>query len=262
MKHVLSLGAGVQSSTLALMAAKGEVTPMPDLAIFADTQAEPESVYKWLDWLENELPFPVVRVTKGDLRAHVLEIKERKKDAAKYMRGSIPTYQLNDDGSKGVLFRKCTFDFKIAPMQKYLKQFKGEQITMWLGISTDESHRQKDSQVDAIAHRYPLIEIGFNRTACLDWMGRNGYPTPPRSSCYFCPYHNDAEWIRLKRDEPAEFEKAVQFEADLHETFDRQTVMKTKPFLHASLKPLHQIQFRHQDQPNLFGNECLGICGV
>ena len=39
-KHnFLSLGAGVQSSTLALMAAKGEIGPMPDAAIFADTQA-------------------------------------------------------------------------------------------------------------------------------------------------------------------------------------------------------------------------------
>ena len=57
--HVLSLGAGVQSSTLALMAAKGEVGPMPTAAIFADTQAEPASVYKWLDWLEAQLPFPV-----------------------------------------------------------------------------------------------------------------------------------------------------------------------------------------------------------
>ena len=52
MRHVLSLGAGVQSSTLALMAAAGEVTPMPDAAIFADTQAEPAGVYRWLDWLE------------------------------------------------------------------------------------------------------------------------------------------------------------------------------------------------------------------
>lgn len=37
--HVISLGAGVQSSTMALMAANGEITPMPKCAIFADTQA-------------------------------------------------------------------------------------------------------------------------------------------------------------------------------------------------------------------------------
>jgi hypothetical protein len=47
---------------MALMAAKGELTPMPVAAIFADTQGEPQSVYKWLDWLENQLPFPVYRV--------------------------------------------------------------------------------------------------------------------------------------------------------------------------------------------------------
>lgn len=41
--HIISLGAGVQSSTMALMAAAGEITPMPKCAIFADTQDEPES---------------------------------------------------------------------------------------------------------------------------------------------------------------------------------------------------------------------------
>ena len=41
MKHIISLGAGVQSSTMALMAAKGEIKPMPDAAILVDTQWEP-----------------------------------------------------------------------------------------------------------------------------------------------------------------------------------------------------------------------------
>ena len=62
---VLSLGAGVQSSVMALMAAKGQITPMPDYAIFADTQAEPDHLYSWLDGLEEKLPFPVIRVTRG-----------------------------------------------------------------------------------------------------------------------------------------------------------------------------------------------------
>lgn len=53
--NFLSLGAGVQSSTMALMAAKGEITPMPDAAIFADTSAEPQAVYDWLDWLIKQL---------------------------------------------------------------------------------------------------------------------------------------------------------------------------------------------------------------
>ena len=59
--QILSLGAGVQSSYMALMAARGEITPMPACAIFADTGAEPQRVYDYLDWLEEELPFPVHR---------------------------------------------------------------------------------------------------------------------------------------------------------------------------------------------------------
>jgi len=42
--RALSLGAGVQSTTLALMAAHGEIGPMPDCAIFADTGWEPQAL--------------------------------------------------------------------------------------------------------------------------------------------------------------------------------------------------------------------------
>lgn len=73
MIHAISLGAGVQSSTLALMFACGELTPMPDCAIFADTGAEPRAVYEWLAWLEQRLPFPVHRVIyREGLRENII----------------------------------------------------------------------------------------------------------------------------------------------------------------------------------------------
>lgn len=53
---------------MALMAAHGEITPMPDCAIFADTGAEPRRVYEWLEQLIRLLPFQVHRVGPGDLR--------------------------------------------------------------------------------------------------------------------------------------------------------------------------------------------------
>ncbi|MDD3836681.1 MAG: hypothetical protein PHG43_02460, partial [Phenylobacterium sp.] len=72
--RVLSLGAGVQSTTLALMAAHGEVGPMPDCAIFADTGWEPRAVREHLAWLmsPNVLPFPVHVVSAGDIHADLL----------------------------------------------------------------------------------------------------------------------------------------------------------------------------------------------
>jgi hypothetical protein len=64
---------------MALMAAHGEFDEMPDCAIFADTQAEPQGVYDHLKWLmsDNVLPFPVHIVTAGNLRDLVMEAKPR-----------------------------------------------------------------------------------------------------------------------------------------------------------------------------------------
>src|ERR1017187_6074896 len=91
--HIISLGAGVQSSTMALMAAAGEITPMPKCAIFADTQAEPKSVYVWLDWLEKQLPFPVYRVVKGyGLTDALLTLRVSKTSGNTYCNTSLPAY--------------------------------------------------------------------------------------------------------------------------------------------------------------------------
>ena len=51
---VISLGAGVQSSVMAIMAAKGEF-PKPDCAIFADTGYEPKKVYAYLEFLKKNI---------------------------------------------------------------------------------------------------------------------------------------------------------------------------------------------------------------
>ncbi len=54
---ILSLGAGVQSTALALMAVRGELPGFrrPVAAIFADTGWEPRGVYDHLHWLVQEL---------------------------------------------------------------------------------------------------------------------------------------------------------------------------------------------------------------
>ena len=63
---IISLGAGVQSSTMAIMAAKGDL-PMPQGSIFSDTQNEPRRVYDYLKYLKSILPYPVHIVTKGHI---------------------------------------------------------------------------------------------------------------------------------------------------------------------------------------------------
>jgi len=121
--HILSLGAGVQSSTLALMAAVGEVTPMPKAAIFADTQAEPASVYKWLDWLEGRLPFPVRRVTKGSLEEMALSVRTSA-TGKRYTKHGVPAFLLDARG-KAEFERAAQWEVRLQRATSQVSAYRG-----------------------------------------------------------------------------------------------------------------------------------------
>lgn len=281
--HILSLGAGVQSSTMALMAAAGEITPMPLCAIFADTQAEPASVYRWLDWLEKQLPFPVHRVTKGNLADAALAVRTSKK-GNNYTNSNVPAF-LKSQGvlREGKQKRQCTRGFKIDIILREVRKVAAKEIKawrkakgkapviQWIGISRDEVIRMRPSRLPYISHRWPLVDLKITRKKCLEWIALHGFPTPPRSACVFCPYHSDAEWDRLQREEPVEFGRAADFEDAYQVALSQIQRRSAVPFLHRSMKPLRDIDFNiivqrragiEAQQPDFFGNECEGMCGV
>ncbi len=269
--HIISLGAGVQSSVMALMAAAGEISPMPACAVFADTQAEPASVYRWLDWLEKRLPFPVYRVTKGSLIKDITTVRRRKDDTGNYVHSNIPAFTINPDGSHGMIPRQCTSTFKIEPLDRFTKKFCGckrqekkIRCIQWIGISLDEISRMRDSRNKWQSNRYPLVDARMNRNDCLRWMYRQAMPEPPRSSCVFCPYHSDHEWRRLRDEEPAEFARAVRVEKAFQKA-KTQGGLVGDVYFHASRKPLDTVDFSSEEdrgQLSMFNNECEGMCGV
>lgn len=273
--QVISLGAGVQSSTMALMAACGEIAPMPTCAIFADTQAEPASVYRWLDWLEKQLPFPVHRVTAGSLTHRITNTRVNQKTGKEYYSNMIPAFVLKKNGQRGIIGRSCTTNFKILPIVKKQREIgrikrgqKSVGIISWIGISLDEVTRMKPSRVQWCEHRWPLVDLGMKRHDCLRWMTAHGFPEPPRSACKYCPFHSDAEWRRLKEKEPNEFAESVVIERQLQAAHARITTdgrMKGTAFLHDSLRPLDKVDFStdtDHGQQDLFQNECEGMCGL
>lgn len=296
MQPIISLGAGVQSTAMCLMAAKGLIKPMPKAAIFADTQAEVgyktlgnkkgerEGLYKWLDWLEDELPFPVYTVTKGDLTKASLTPSYIQKEGCKlpvgssYLRKLIPVFgELMEDGKArrtAALGRKCTSDYKIVPVHRLTKEICGVKrgqkeatVSMWLGISYDELTRMRESRHKWLEHRWPLIEMEMSRSGCIKWMLDNGYPEPPRSACYYCPFHSDREWAKLKADDPEHFDDAVKFDKDLRAAFkEHDSLTKMTVYLHSSCKPLDEIEFRKSSDPNQLElsmlDECEGMCGI
>lgn len=269
--RVISLGAGVQSTTLALMAAHGEIGPMPDCAIFADTHAEPAAVYENVRWLAsgNVLPFPVHHIDGGDLRGDLL-LGDTSKRTRRFP--SIPYFIKQQGRPIGRAHRRCTIQYKIEPMAALHRQMLGvskgknmrpNSVEVWIGISTDETYRIKPAIAGWQRNRWPLIEAGMSRTDCIRWLESHGYPVPPRSACVFCPFHSDAEWRRLKDHDPDGWQQAVQMDADLREA--REALgLRGMPFLHRSLRPLDQVSFRQDSDrrtADLFGDECHGVCG-
>jgi hypothetical protein len=255
---------------MALMAAVGEIQPMPDCAIFADTLAEPKAVYEWLDFLEKQLPFPVYRVSAGDLAAQI----GAKRPHGAFRIVPIPAYVKNADGKMGgLLNRSCTRDFKIDPIRKQLRVLlnltrkrspKVPVVTQWMGISLDEARRMKPSRDLWIANRWPLIELRKTRMDCLTWLAARGYPRPPKSACKFCPYHGNAMWQALPPDEREEANKIDDL-LRIHPASEYRS--KGTLYLHRSGKPLREIDFNELTSKERylfdgFGQECEGMCGV
>ena len=275
--RVLSLGAGVQSSALALMGEKGEV-PKPDCAIFADTQAEPKAVYDWLEWLQTQLSYPVHIVSHGDLYQEMMDVAE---GTSKYKFLNVPVFTITGERyKKGLLKRQCTTHYKVLPVNQKIRQLLGVKprhkvpkdvkVQLQMGISYDEMVRMKRSRFPYVTNEFPLIEKQLRRHDCIEWMEKHNYPTPPRSACIFCPYHTNTEWRRVKENKE-EWDKVVKLDHAIRNATKR---TKDEVFLHSDRIPIDQVDLSTWDelgQPDLFFynkddfgqlNNCDGMCGV
>lgn len=296
MIRVLSLGAGVQSTTVLLMSCRG-VLPKLDAAVFADTQWEPKAVYQHLAWLETEAKchgIPVLRGTCGNLRADAIEFRRMGGRVKRH--ASMPLFVKNPDGTKGMIKRQCTSEYKIEVVEKIIRRdllrLKPRQVAPknavehWFGISADEVYRVRTSRTHWETFWYPLIHgvtspkrdtlfgRGFDRSDCLDWLEQHGYPQPPRSACIGCPFHTDEEWVRMREKDPEAFADAVSFDKEIRaasaalqaDGVKLQGRLVGLPYLHSSLIPLDRVEFKPKDKVAAFqygmGNECLGVCGV
>lgn len=269
--RVLSLGAGVQSTVLALLADRGEHDlPRPDFAIFADTGWEPPAVYEHLEWLKAQLSYEVITVSDGNIRDDILN--GTNPDGQKFL--DIPAFLINADGKNSVAARQCTSHYKLRPIYRYLREHLGiphgrrapkeTHVEMWLGISADEDLRQKPSRYEWITNRYPLIQLQFSRAQLLNWF-KSHYPDRdlPASSCIGCPYHSNSMWKQLKESDPASFKDAVFIDQALRSVPVTRGTIKGTAFLHRERIPLDEVDFSDvTNYDDLMLNECEGLCGI
>ncbi|PZS27680.1 MAG: hypothetical protein DLM59_15890 [Pseudonocardiales bacterium] len=215
--RVLSLGAGVQSTALALLAVEG-VLPRPDAVIFADTGWEPAAVYTHLDRLEPVLAaagMAVYRVSAGNIRADALNPAHRF--------ASMPLHVIRPDGGSGMIRRQCTSEYKVKPIKAKVRELLGYAhprpvptgvwAEQWIGFSTDELGRVRDRlDVNYTRPVYPLLDLGMSRTDCQRFLGVRGWSTT-KSACVGCPFHGNQAWRALRDSDPSGWADAVAFDA-------------------------------------------------
>lgn len=245
---VLSLGAGVQSTTLALLAVEGAL-PKPDAAIFADTGWEPAAVYEHLDRLEAAMSaagIPVHRVQRGNLRSDSLDEARRV---------HVPAFVPALDGRGAPTARQCTRDYKLRPITWRIRELigyprpqrvpKGITVEQWIGFSTDEMQRVSGkSDSPFLVPRYPLLELDMSRSDCQRWLRARGWGETPKSACIGCPFHGNRMWREMRDQRPAEWADAVDFDAALRRRENR-VGLQGDPYLHRSLLPLDQAPIDH-----------------
>lgn len=253
----LSLGWGVQSWTIAAMAALGAIE-RPSLIVHADTTWEKKETYsfaaKWGPWLSDHGLNVVTATPTGDEQEVLSENS----------RVPIPAFTLSSIGDRGQLRRQCTTNWKIRTVRREVRRYMRENniplvpgaVSQWLGISEDEFERANVSDVAYAVNRYPLLELGMTRADCEKWLTDNGLPVPVKSSCVFCPYQNLSEWRKMAEENGESWRQSVLVDETIRTKRSPWTT-----FLHPSRIPLLELTGCESTEETGINQECdSGYC--
>lgn len=208
---VVAYGGGTNSTALLVgMLERGE---RPDLILFADTGGEKPSTYAHTatvsDWCES-VGFPRIETVRYANKAgQVITLYE------KCISGKmLPSIAYG--------FKSCSEKWKRRPQDRYVSQWEpaqaawaaGLKVVKLIGYDADEDRRAGIAEDSQYTYRYPLIEWGWDRDACVAAIARAGLPQPGKSACFFCPNSTEAE-IRALPPELQDLAVAMEDNAEL-----------------------------------------------
>lgn len=275
---IISLGLGVQSTALYYMSSMGEL-PRADYAVFADTGGEKTETLEYLqfliEWKEANNGIPIIVMNEVDLERDLLEGH----NLIGHRMASIPAFTKDGEGKEGMLRRQCTSEYKIKQVDTAIRRLYGyaprkrlPQTEIWNGITLDEMQRMRTPSQKWKIMVYPFCGYStypdgkslkndyqmMRRGDVSLWYMKHNLPIPEKSSCVFCPFQSDVNWIRLKTRKPGDFARAIQVDAQIRDSSKRGV---TQPiFVHRSLKPLSEVHF-DESQTEMWG-DCYGYCHI
>ena len=226
---VWSCGGGVQSTAIAALIYTGKI-PKPDYSIMVDTGYEKSFV---MDYVRGTI---IKKLSEIGVNLEIVKTTDYYPeqsiiDANGYC--VIPVFKMKGDNRQR-LKTCCNDKWKVNVIRKWLTDKGVEQYVSLIGISTDESHRQRQAHKKYYQNRYPLIEMGMDRDDCVNYIKSIGWDEPPRSSCYICGQQDDGEWWRMAMLHKDDFAKAVQVEKELQ-------AIDENIYLNRKCKPLDEL---------------------
>lgn len=195
---VASWGMGVQSTCFPFMMQDG-ILEKCDLFGTSDTGSErPESL-------------ELIKLVKPMLDDMGIEFR-----IAKSHLGKLHEYYESRNAIPMIGAKHCTAKFKIRPLRRVIREYVGngagkKLAEVWLGITTDEDHRATESDVKWVQNRYPLLELGWSRQDCIDYLDTKGIQVR-KSGCFMCPYQSGDEWLDIKNNFPDLWNKSLSLE--------------------------------------------------
>jgi hypothetical protein len=236
-----AFGGGLQSRAIAVLIKQGKL-PMPDLIGIANTTREVSSTWSFIDEYLRPAGFEV----------HVISHDYATVDLYRNDDLLIPAYT-RQNGSIGKMDTFCSNEWKQRVCRRWLSDRGVTDCDAWLGMSTNEIERMKPSGLNWYRHVYPLIEIvKMSRSQCHALVTGYGWPVA-KSRCWMCPNMSVGDWRDLKKDEPENFVKAVEFDDEIRQR-------DPNVYLHRSALPLAQAVEVTEAQETLFDGCDSGYC--
>ena len=219
--RVISYGGGVQSTALLVLAAQRRIDF--DTFLFANVGDDSEDPATLAYLYKHAKPYAA---------AHGIELVElrrvRRDGSTETLHGrltkpgsrSLPIPVRMSNGAPGT--RSCTADFKIRVVGRWLKQHgasEHDRATVGIGISLDEIQRVNNRRAMPYEMTvYPLLDQQppLRRYDCQQIIAAAGLPVPPKSACWFCPFHRPDTWAEMRRDRPELFDRACTLEGLLN----------------------------------------------
>ena len=252
-------GGGTQSVAIAVLVAEGKL-PKPEVVAIADTSREATETWEYTDrWVR-----PMLRAVGIEIQVvpHSLATVDLY-GGSEGQTLLIPAFAAGG----GALSTFCSGKWKADVMSRFYRSLgygPKNPIRTWIGISLDEIGRAKPSGVQWQELYWPLIhsEPSIRRVDCYRIVEAAGLPTPPKSSCWMCPYRRNSQWRRLRDHYPEDFERACQLDEEIRANDKRGGL-----FLHESRTPLREADLGEPEPPmsGLFGEVTgcdSGMCWV